>query len=521
MIPSTSSTTTSSEHAATGGETTRQHLRGSNLMLFGRLISLGVNFLVNALTVRYLSKSDYGAFSFALAVGTTGANVILLGMPRSVSRFAPIYQERKDYPAMYGSLALSAGLIATAGALLTALALFFHAPLLGRFVSDPLSVSLLLILIGLAPLQALDSLFQSMLAVFAGPAAIFFRRFVLAPLLRLGAVLLVIVFQGSAHFLAWAYLASAVLGVAIYGPMLKRSLAKLGLWQHFSWRGMRFPARDILVFGLPLVIADALTANRATILIVLLENMRGTLEVADYRAFLPIAGLNTIVLQSMKLLLLPVASRLFARGDHAGIDDLYWQTTIWISVVTFPIFVACIAMADTMTLVVCGPEYLDASAVLVALAVGEYFNAAMGLNTYALQVYGRVRFLVVTTVLASAAGIVGGLWAIPRHGALGAAAATTLAIVAQNLMHHYGMHRLTAIRLFRPRYLGVYASLLLALAALIAFDLLLHPPIAVEALAVAATSLGLLRLHRETMDITNVFPEIRRLGWLMRILGAR
>jgi O-antigen/teichoic acid export membrane protein len=485
-------------------------------MLFGRLISLGVNFLVNVLTVRYLAKSDYGAFAFGLSVATTAGNVLLLGMPRSVSRFASICQERGDYPAMYGSLVLSTGVIASLGALATGLGILLRAPLLERFVSDPLSSALLVILIALAPLQALDSLFQSMLAIFAGAGAVFFRRFVLAPLLRLASVVLVIALGGSVSFLAWAYLVAAVVGVVLYGPMLARALERLDLRRHFSWRTLRLPFRDVLGFGLPLVVAEALAANRSTILIVMLESMRGTLQVADYRAFLPLAGLNTIVLQSMKILILPVASRMFARDDHAGIDDLYWQTTIWISVVTFPLFVACIAMADSMVLVVCGPQYVGASAVLVALAAGEYFNAAMGLNTYALQVYGRVRFLVWTTVLATATGILAGLWLIPGMGAMGAALATTLAIVIQNVLHHVGLHRHTRIELFRPAYLGVYASLLVALGALIAAVRLLHPPFLVEALLVAGVSLALLRLHRKTMDIANVFPELRNLP----VLGA-
>jgi O-antigen/teichoic acid export membrane protein len=499
--------------------TTRAHIRGSNLLLFGRLISLGVNFLVNVLTVRYLAKSDYGAFSFALSIGTTAANVLLLGMPRSVSRYAAIYQEREDYPAMYGSLVLSTGLIATFGAFATGLAILLRAPLIEPLVSDPLSAGLLMILIGLAPLQALDSLFQSMLAVFAGPSAIFFRRFVLAPLLRLASVALVIALGGSVRFLSWAYLVAAVIGILIYGPMLRHALQKLDLLRHWSWHAVRLPFRDILGFGLPLVVADALMANRSTILIVMLESMRGTLEVADYRAFVPIASLNTIVLQSMRLLLMPVASKLYARDDHASIDELYWQTTIWISVVSFPLFVPCIAMPDTLALFVCGQEYVASSWVLVALAIGEYFNAAMGLNTYTLQVYGRVRFLLWTTVAATAVGIAAGAWWIPAYGALGAAAATTLSIIVQNLLHHWGLHRLTEVELFRPAYLGVYASLAAALAGLIAADHFLRPHWSVEGLLVAGVSLALLRFHRHTMDIRNVFPELGKLPVLGRLLA--
>jgi len=502
-------------------ETTRQHLRGSNLLLFGRLLSLLTNFAVNVLTVRYLSKSDYGAFAYALAVGTTAANAILLGMPRAVARFAPIYQEKKDYAAMYGSLVLSTGLIAVIGCATVALGLFLRASVLERFVTDPLALALLLILIGLAPLQALDNLFQSMLAVFAGPSAIFFRRYVLGPLLRLAAVALVLTCGGSVRFLSWAYLAASAVGVAIYAPMLRRALASQGLLEHFSWRALRLPARDVLGFGLGMVAAEVLAANRQTLLIVLLGYVNGSDAVADFNAFTKLSGLNLIVLQSMKLLFLPVASRLYARGDDAGIDDLYWQTTIWISVITFPIFVPCLAMPDTLARVAYGEPYVASSAVLVALAVGEFFNAAMGLNSYTLQVYGRVRYLVWSTLAATAVGLGLALWLVPAQGALGAAEALTATLVLQNLLHHWGMHRLTGVELVRRRYLGVYASLLATLVGLGVIEYLLHPPPLADAVLVAVVSLGLVRLHRHTMDIGHVFPELARLPLLGRLLGLR
>src|SRR5262249_22302381 len=155
----------------------------------------------------------------------------------------------------------------------------------------------------------------------------------------------------------------------------------------FHFRGLRWPWREILGFGLPLVVSDVMVTMRATIVIVMLEHMTDTTQVADLNAFLKISGLNTIVLQVMKLLFIPVASRFRARGEHRAIDELYWQTTIWISVMTFPIFVACIAMPDMMAWLINGPEYVAASWVLVVLAIGEYANAALGLNTSTLSVY--------------------------------------------------------------------------------------------------------------------------------------
>lgn len=521
MSSNSSLPTLPAETAPTSGRSgeTRKHLRGSNLLLFGRLIALGTNFLINVLTVRYLTKSDYGAFSYALTIGMAGANVVLVGMPRAISRFVPIFQERRDWGGMFGSLVLATGVVASLGAAGLGLALLLHAPLIDPFVRDPLSLSLLLVLIALAPLQALDNLFQAMLAIFAGSRALFFRRFVLGPLLKLAAVLVVVVAGGSVRFLAWAYLAAAFVGVLIYGPMLRRALARADLLRHFSFAGLRLPWREVLAFGLPLVVAEVLLVVRQPLTGILLESRQGTLGVADLNAFAKISGLNLIVLQSMKLLFLPVASKLYARNDHAGIDELYWQTTIWISVMTFPVFVPCIAMAPTLAGFVYGDAYVASSGVLVALAVGEFTNAALGLNTYTLQVYGRVRFIFWTTLVATLVGLLVSWFLIPAHGALGAAVGITTGLVLQNVLHHVGLQRVTEVELFRTRYLLVYVSLLAVLAGLWVIDQLFAPPLILDLVLVAASGLLLLRLHRRTMHILGVFPELARLPLLGRFLA--
>src|SRR5690554_4685934 len=79
---------------------TRKHIRGSSLLLLGRIIAMGLNFGVQIVTVRYLAKSDYGALAFALSVVSMATSGVLLGLDKSVARFVPIYQEQRDYNRM-------------------------------------------------------------------------------------------------------------------------------------------------------------------------------------------------------------------------------------------------------------------------------------------------------------------------------------------------------------------------------------------------------------------------------------
>ena len=62
-------------------ETTRQ-IRGSSLLLTGRMLSMAINFVVQILIVRNLSETEYGAFAYALSIVAFGQTIITFGLDR-------------------------------------------------------------------------------------------------------------------------------------------------------------------------------------------------------------------------------------------------------------------------------------------------------------------------------------------------------------------------------------------------------------------------------------------------------
>lgn len=499
-------------------ETTR-HIRGSSLLLIGRLFSLLTNFSVQILTVRYLVKSDYGAFTYALSVVAMGTSLIPLGLNRSVARFVPIYQEQLDYRSMFGTIMLALGTVVGFGLALVLMIFGLQGFLTDSVVSDPLSVGLLLILIALSPIQALDNLFQSLFAVFASPRSIFFRRYVLGPCLKLAAVLLVVLTQGSVHYLAVYYLIAGILGMSIYILMLYQLLYKQGLWQKLNLKDMQFPIRKIFGHSIPLLSSDVYLILKTSIAILLLEFFRGTIEVADFRAVVPIAGLNLIVVQSLKLLYTPLASRLYIRDDGDGINELFWQSAIWVTMVTFPVFAVCFFLAEPVTVLICSSRYAGAGVILAILSIGNYFNALLGLNSYTLQVYAKVGFITCINGISVMIGLGLNLWLIPGYGAKGAAIATTATLVIHNLLNHVGLLSSTQINLLQWRYLKVYLHVLLAIIGLWLVQWKWTPSVFSMIVLIVLVSLFLLRLNRNSMNIAKTFPELSRIYLLRKLLG--
>lgn len=500
-----------------GTKATRRHIRGSSILFAGRLISIALNFSVQVLTVRYLVKSDYGAFAYALSIASIGSSVALFGLDKAVARFIPIYEERGEDDKVLGTIVMTLLTILGIGAALVLGVIGLRGLIGERLVDDPLAVSLLAILILLAPLQAIGSWFQGLFAVFAKPQAIFVRRYVLGPVLKLIAVLVVIFSRQDVYTLAVGYLIGSFLGFLTYAFMLRQLFRERGIHVRETLQRIVFPVREVFSFSTPLLTSDVVNILKSSFVVVLLEYFANTTQVAEFRAVVPVAGLNLVVMQSFKYLFTPEAARLFARNDSTGINDLYWRSATWIAVITFPVFAASFSLARPLTVLLFEERYASSAMVLALLALGNYMNAALGFNAYTLRVFGKVRYIVTIDLISALAAVLFNVLLIPRYGAVGAAIGTTTALILYNLLNHAGLLLGTQIQLFQRRYLRVYASIILGAGALLLVDQLLEPGVVAGSLLIAFISLLLVAVNWQVMEAGKMFPELHRIP----ILGPR
>lgn len=498
---------------------TKQHIRGSSLLLSGRFISLAVNFAVQIVTVRALAKADYGAFAYALAVVSFGSTLVVFGMDKAISRFVPIYEERKDYDRMFGSILMMIGSIVALGAGLVLLTVMFADLINAQFVKDPHVTALIVILISLSPLLAMDSLLGSMLTIFSGPRGVFLRRFLLNPGLKLAVVVSVWVVHGDATMMALGYLLAGVLGIVVYAIVLWSVMRKEGLFEYFSWHTIKFPFREIFGFSAPLLTTDLVFMLRTFMVVAILQYFYSSTDVAAFRAVLPVAGLNMLVYETFTFLYMPGASRLFARNDFAGISDLYWQSATWIAIASFPVFAVTFALSQAMTLMLFGERYAEAGILLAVLSLGFYVNAALGFNAFTLRVYGKVRVIVFIDILVVIASLAMCLLLIPRYGALGAAIAASATLIIHNILNQAGLGLTTNIAVFDWHYLRTYVSIIIGSAALLLVQALAAPPVYVSFVLAGIVSLLLIYINRDVLDVAHTFPELLRLPFMRHLLA--
>ncbi len=289
----------------------KRNVRGSTLLLVGRLVSLLFTVLTQIVIVRALSKSDYGVFAYAFTLTAAFRILLSLGQGRLLSRFMAKYEEERDYARMYGAILMAVGAImVTATLLLAAMALRPGAADRGVVRQPQHARSVLLILMFLAPLNALDQVFVSIFAVFSKPTAIFFRKYLLTPALQLGVVVFISSTDGSVEELALGYVLSSAVGIGLYfwmffGVMRDRGIA-------FRWGKDRviFPFREVTSFSVPTLTTELVYLVTNTGSVIILGHYHGSKAVADFRAVLPAARLNQVVYQTFVTMFLPMTTRL-------------------------------------------------------------------------------------------------------------------------------------------------------------------------------------------------------------------
>lgn len=491
------------------GDTVRL-VRGSTQLLAARVVAQAAEFGLQLFFIRYLAKSDYGALAYALSIILLLRTVALFELPVTLARFLPIYREQRRDGALFGSVAMSVAIVAGLGVII---ALVLDAGLLLldlQPTGDPDALLVLAILVLVVPLEALDILLTSLFATFASPRAIFIRQAIVGPGLKLGLAVAVVATNAGLVSVALGYVAIDLISLLIYGCLfmllLKREAADVRLGR----RQLSFPVRTTLGFAAPLLASTLVWILMETCDAILLGYFHSTDEVAAFRAVLLVAALNQGVTFTFALLYTPMLARLYARGAHGEMRDFYWRSTLWVAVLSFPVFLLTFSFASATTSGIVGETYAGSAAIMAVLAFGYFFHSSLGFNGLTLRVFGKLRYTVGVDVAAAVTNVLVNLLLIPRWGAAGAAVGTSGTMVLHNVLKQYGLWRYTEIGLFSRSYLPTYIALFGVAGALLLAQTVLPPSLSLAAGVTLAAALAVVWACRRALQVDAMFPELAR-----------
>jgi O-antigen/teichoic acid export membrane protein len=308
-------------------------------------------------------------------------------------------------------------------------------------------------------------------------------------------------------------LTSAV-GVLFYGALAGRSLrARAGRPRaRIEW-----PTRDIVGFALPVFLTNIFWIVLLAFSTIALGTSAGEQDVAAFQAVLPPARLNYLALAIFAILFLPTIARQHEQQRFDDLRQTYIATTMWLVVLTFPIFALTTVFSSQFVGTFFGSEYQSSGEILVLLATGYYIHTAAGPNSATLKVFRRLRYTVVIDLLALSFGIALNLMLIPIYGATGAAVAFLCALIGRNVPYLWALKQIAGISLLTREYLRVQGVIVVSLGALLLARTLLSPGLVVAMVLTLAASGCVLAAGRRSMRLSEAFPELAR-GPLARLL---
>jgi O-antigen/teichoic acid export membrane protein len=219
-------------------------------------------------------------------------------------------------------------------------------------------------------------------------------------------------------------------------------------------------------------------------------------------------------------LYMPSASRLFAKGDTAGINNLFWETSLWMSVLAFPILLATACFARPLTIFLYGARYAPSAPIMALLAISHFFYVVFACNTVTLKVLGKIRLMVMLNIVTPIIIIVFNLLLIPRYGAIGAAIGTSAGLIMQNLLRQLCLwHAGGGISFFEKRYASFFLMLVSSAGGLYLIQFFTPNNIYIALTLALAVSTFVLWLVKKHLKIADIFPEILRLPVVGRLLA--
>jgi O-antigen/teichoic acid export membrane protein len=215
-----------------------------------------------------------------------------------------------------------------------------------------------------------------------------------------------------------------------------RLVETFALGGYIHWRVLPLRPRydpplwwDLLRKGLPYAYAGAMITLVFDVDAVLLERMRGAVEVGWYRAPVQVLAGLTLVPRVIGYAFIPTMAALHATAP-ATVTELYRRGSKYLLVVGLPVAAFGALESPRFVHLLFGPDFAPSAAASRFLLPAAVFMFLSNFGETTLACVNRWRTIVVVSTVTLVLNVALNLWWIPRHGFLGSAWATLLSEAA-------------------------------------------------------------------------------------------
>ena len=492
-----------------------RNVRGSGVLLVASGAAAVAEMAAHVIAARYLAKDEFGALSYALSLVLLLETLCVFGMPLTVARYISQSRERGDRSGQLGTIFFA---LAVAGVLSSmVMFLLLVAPWGTLAGASPETITLAQALAVLIPTNCVTAVLTSFFAAYRQTTAIIIRVSILGPLLKLTVASTLIWAHTDVGLVAGGYAVAGVLATIIYVALALRLLLRQRLLRGGVRPVLPAQAREMISFGSATFLTTLVWVLLESADALIVGHFHGEEEVATLRAATLFMRGNALVLAAFILLYTPLAATYVEREDRGALQDLYVRTAAWLATLSFPVFALSFIFAKDLVTTVYGDAYAASSSVLVILSVGYFAQTLTGYNGQTLKIYGHLRFAVAVDLLAVTGNVLLNIYAVPRWGALGAAGATSVTLMAHNLAKQVGLRRLAGIRIVERAYVRLLATAGGLVAGLAVVESTVDPGILLGGVLTLGATVLLTRWNSGLLRPGDLVPQIEGVGVLRRV----
>jgi O-antigen/teichoic acid export membrane protein len=392
-----------------------------------KLVSLPLTFAASVVLARGLGPTNYGHYSFVMAVITVLSLPIGPGMSQLITREVARYVHGSEWTALRGFLLWSRRWVLTGSALMIAVIVAI-AVQYGTWVIDD-RWTLLLIASAALPLLGMGGLQANTLRGLRNVISAQIPELFVRPAFQLvaaGALL----FAGTLNpcTAQASQVAAAAVAAAVGATLLRNARLEDNNCAPLSRPNLEW-ARTLL----PFVVLGAVAMLNTQIGILALGWLGNPAEVAALQLAQSGALLVGFSLTVINSVIAPHVARAHQDGDQGRLQNLFRQSARAGLALAVPVALPLIMFGRPIVQLIYGSAYTDAVTVpLAILAAGQLINVAFGSVGIFLCMTGYERETLVGQVTGFVVNIIGTLVLIPRFGAVGAACAATLGLATWN-----------------------------------------------------------------------------------------
>ena len=395
-----------------------------------KAITLAFGFIASVVAARFLGPERYGVYSFVIWILYIVGLLVNLGINTTITKYVSEYWGRNDFSAITSIFKKLFRFELLAG-IVVSLLLFFFAPVIAQWYKNPeLSLYLKVAATVLLPL-GLMWLYNGLFCGLQRYDLIATINLIVSPL-TVGFILLVLYTTGKMEWLVAVSTITNILLVISY-IYLKRTKFD---FMHVNLSTVDSPqstennlSGKLFKFSVSvfvILVLDAIVWERFGILF--LSIFSTPTEIAYYNVAFILSSRTMILLPgALTGILLPAMSEVYGGGNREELARVHSNSTRYLAMLSFPLCLGGIAIANQFVPVLYGPSYQPAALLFIILLIGGAVGSISTSSSSLL--YGtELQGIVVKVGILSALVNLGICrLTVPWWGAKGVALATALA----------------------------------------------------------------------------------------------